>query len=102
MSLKRQRQRELIGQLVFNIFGFLFFGLCLIIFIYAASAPELRDKPLIGPLEPILGHAGTLIFGIIVSLIFVILGLAFAIRAVRLLRNPAYLERKPPTWEDFM
>lgn len=102
MSRKQRRQLGLIGQLVLNIFTVLFFGLCLVVFVYAASAPELRDKPLIGSLETVLGHNGTLIFGMITSLIFVIVALALTIRAIRLLRNRAYLESEPPTWKDFM
>ncbi len=101
VSKKRRRQLDLIGEIVLGLTGTVMFGLCAFVILATGLASSVRT-PIIGWLETAIGREATMIVFAIGSLLLALGCLLLAIRAVRLLRNKAYLEAREPTWEDFM
>lgn len=101
MSNKRRRQRELVGEVVVGVLGTLLFGCCAVI-IFATRYTISARAVLVDALASLIGREAAVIVLAVASALLALLSLLMAVRAVRLLRNPLYLEAKPPTWEDYM
>jgi len=69
------------------------FGLVGLVYLARAYfTPELRDQPFDTSLEKAIGHTGTFLVFLAFSVLMLLVGLYFARKTVRLMRNRAYLE----------